>query len=487
MQWSLIVLCLGGLLEYFEINMLYVTLPTLYKQFGSPAEVGWAVTVFSLVAASSAAIGGRVGDVIGYRNVLIFAVATSAIGSFVSFNAHELWGLILGRGIQGMSAVILPVAIGAMRTLVKTAGNQKLATGLIAGVAYSAAGIGPYTASIILVHFGWNYIFLASGSLALLVLALSFTLPKMQTGSGRWRDVDFVGGLTIAPGIAMLLAGTTQIKPWGIGSPFVVGMLLGGLAVFGLWYLYERRRPNPVIDVKLFRNRGYAVSCWAFLLWGVGTLSTGAVVPVLAQAPVSAGGFALVATTYGFIAFIVTTFVGAGFNFLGGGLAMRYGCRRATIMGAVFQAAAYGVWMAVLASSVRGISLYVFLTVLSAMGVATLNTALPAFVPESVPTEQTGVAMGVQQVMKYGSQAAGSQIAAVFLSIFPIVAVSAKEAFPSSSGYVLVFGYAAGVTLLIVPVALFAPKVARQYASFRRAAAANVNAASPGVVNQANP
>ncbi|HET7742061.1 MAG TPA: MFS transporter, partial [Mycobacterium sp.] len=116
--WILAVLIGAAITEYFELNMVIVALPTFYRHFGTPAEVGWVLTAFALVGTASAAVGGRIGDVIGYRPVLIFALVTAAVGSLVSATSNELWQLILGRAIQGTSGVVLPVAIGALRAAV---------------------------------------------------------------------------------------------------------------------------------------------------------------------------------------------------------------------------------------------------------------------------------------------------------------------------------------------------------------------------------
>ena len=456
--WTMIVLCAAALIEYFEINMMYVILPTLYKQFGDPAAVGWAVTIFGLVGASSVALGGRLGDVVGYRAVLLYAVAASAVGSFVSATSHSLWQLVLGRGIQGTAAVILPLAIGVMRTVIATAGRQKFGTGVIAGVAYSAAGISPLVGAVMLVDLGWHSIFFLSGSLAVLVFFAVLTLPKAQADSGRWNDVDILGGIAIAPGIALLLVGITQSRAWGISNPLTLLFLVGGVVLLVLWYLYERRLTNPVVDFTLFRSRAFTGSCVAFALFGIGSLSVASTQAVVAQAPKTAGGFGASAPTYGVIALIAAA-VGTVVNMLAGWVAMKLSARAALVIGATITAAVYLTFsLLLLGGAFRELILLGGYMVLAGVGVATMNTALPSVVPEAVPTDRTGVALGVQQVVKQASQSAGLQIVAVMMVLLPLVAATpgGRATFPASGSVAAAHIFAAVLTLLIVPVALYA-------------------------------
>ena len=157
--WILAVLIGAAVAEYFELNMVIVALPTFYKSFGSPAEVGWVLTAFALVGTASAAVAGRIGDVIGYRPVLIFALVAAAIGSLISATANELWQLILGRAIQGTSGVVLPLAIGALRAAVAEPRKQQVGTAVIAGIPIAAGALAIWTAGHVIGPWGWRSLF----------------------------------------------------------------------------------------------------------------------------------------------------------------------------------------------------------------------------------------------------------------------------------------------------------------------------------------
>jgi MFS family permease len=188
--WILAVLVGAAITEYFELNMVIVALPTFYRQFGSPAEVGWVLTAFALVGTASAAVGGRIGDVVGYRPVLIFALVTAAVGSLVSATSTELWQLILGRAIQGTSGVVFPLAIGALRAAVTEPRKQQVGTAVIAGIPGAAGALAIWTAGHVIGPWGWRSLFWISCGLSLVMAALALTLPRTRVRNGSLRDID---------------------------------------------------------------------------------------------------------------------------------------------------------------------------------------------------------------------------------------------------------------------------------------------------------
>ena len=455
--WIYAVLGAAAIVEYFELNMMYVLLPRLYETFGSPAQVGWAVTAFSLVGAAAVAVGGRIGDVIGHRRMLIVALAASAVGSFVSATATDLWQLIAGRAIQGTAAIILPMAISLLRALVSSTDRQKFGTGVIAGVGYSAAGVAPLTAGLLVGTWDWHAVFLVSGGLAVIVMVLAFLLPDDRRSGGSWGQIDLVGAVTLIPGIVLLLLGITRIASAGLGRPLTIGLLVAGALVLAGWGAYERRQPNPVIDLKLFRNPGFAVSCLSFALYSL-TLGAAILLSLVGQNPVSAGGFGMTPALFGgFMLLLVVA--GTIMNVVGGWMSVRIGCRATLVVGAIVQMIGYGV-VGVFLISTDARALWMFpIVLLSGLGNGIVNAVLPAFVSESVPVEKSGMALGIQQVIKMATQAVGQQVVAALLIVFPLVAAVAggPATIPSQASIVLIYFATVVVSLLIVPVALLAP------------------------------
>jgi MFS family permease len=454
--WILAVLVGVAIAEFFELTMVTVALPTFYKLFGSPAEVGWVLTAFALVGTASAAVAGRVGDVIGYRPVLIFALVTAAVGSLISATSNELWQLILGRAIQGTSGVVFPLAIGALRAAVAEPRKQQVGTAVIAGIPVAAGALAIWTAGHVIGPWGWRSLFWISGGLSLVMAALALTLPRTRVRNGSLRDIDYLGGALLALGVGLFLAGVTQISPWGFFAPATVGLLSGGLIVLLGWFLYERECRNPIVDFELFRNPGFAVSCLAMVLYGAGTNSGAAWGGAVALDPQSTGaGFGLSPAHFANLAIVLGVGIGVPVSLLAGRMTVRIGAVRTAAAGGMLAAASYLVIGAggILLIGTQHLALYVFWGCLHTAGLVILSASLAVVVVESVPAGQTGAAVGLQQVIKQASQSIGFQIVAVILTTQLVAARAGGPAvLPGQRSIVLVLMYAGVVSLLIGPL-----------------------------------
>jgi MFS family permease len=458
--WILAVLVGVAIAEFFELNMVIVALPTFYRVFGSPAEVGWVLTAFALVGTASAAVAGRIGDVIGYRPVLIFALVTAAVGSIISATSNELWQLILGRAIQGTSGVVLPLAIGALRAAVAQPRKQQVGTAVIAGIPIAAGALAIWTAGHVIDPWGWRSLFWISGGLSLVMAALALTLPTTRAHNGSLRDIDYLGGALLALGIGLFLAGVTQISPWGFFAPGTVGLLSGGLIVLLGWFFYERECRDPIVDLGLFRNPGFAFSCLTMVLYGAATNSGAAWGGAVALDPRSTGaGFGLSPADFANLAIVLGVGIGVPASLLAGRMTVRVGAVRTVAAGGVLAAASYLVLGAggILVIGTQHVGLYVFWGCLHTASLVVLSASLAVVVVESVPARQTGAAVGLQQVIKQASQSIGYQVVAVILTTQLVAARAGGPAvLPGQRSMVLVLVYAGVVSLLIGPLAWLA-------------------------------
>ena len=138
--------------------MIYAALPTLMRDFGDPAGVGWLITAYLLVGSVSAGLSSRLGDLFGRKRLVLAMLACSASGSLISALSSGLPGLICGRALQGMSAALLPLAIGIVRERLR-AERVPVAIGWLTAMATFSAGAGLLLGGLLVDHAGWRTMF----------------------------------------------------------------------------------------------------------------------------------------------------------------------------------------------------------------------------------------------------------------------------------------------------------------------------------------
>lgn len=296
------VLILTEIVSAFELSMMYVTLPTLIKDFQVDANtVAWVVTIYLLVSASSALLGGRFGDMYGRRKVMVVVLVLAGIGSFVSLIGGSLEMIILGRGIQGTAGAVMGLAFGLAR---EHLAEKKLSVGvsMIGASALIAGAGGALIAGFMIDAFSWHGIFLFAGLLAFIAaIATLLVIPRDAARVNERGALDFLGAVLLPLGASGILLGLSNSSKAGWGS-FSGGGLLGiGLLIIAIWVLWELKAPRPIVNLRMFKNRQIALIMSATFIAAIGPIG-GMSVPsqmVLQYPPAVGFGLGFTATAAG--------------------------------------------------------------------------------------------------------------------------------------------------------------------------------------------
>jgi len=225
-----------------EITMLFPALPALIRDFADPAAVFWTVTIQYLVAASSVALCGRLGDLFGRKRVLLVVLSLALCGSLLSLISTALWGIIIGRGIQAISAAAIPLSFGIVRELLP-ANRVPSGIGLVATVAPVMGGVGGVLGGVLVDYASWRLLFAVSAVSGILAVALVWWAIPQRTAGARMK-IDIVGGLLVPPAIAALLLAIHHSRHWGWMDARTLGLFAAGLALlpceFSAVYQVER-------------------------------------------------------------------------------------------------------------------------------------------------------------------------------------------------------------------------------------------------------
>ncbi|MET0370545.1 MAG: MFS transporter [Sphingobium sp.] len=436
-SFPLIIVALGmaEMTCAFESSMIYMVLSSLYKEYGDPVRVGWLLTAFTLTSAGSAAICGRLGDLFGRRRVLLIMLTIALAGSLLSAFAHNLTLVIVGRAMQGSTMAVLPLCYGLLR---ENFDSNRMTRGVgLLGAAYAlGTGAGMIAGGAIVDRFHWQGIFFVSAGAAVLAIILALVLVPRSPAQPRSGRMDIAGGVFFAPAIALILLGFMQLAKVKDGATLAIGMIASGLLMLALWARHELRHENPLIDVRLLKNRSILFANLCIFFIGIGPmLSITVVMPLLEQPLWTGTGFGLPATVTGFLklpsnAMSIFAVIVAGYA------ASRYGVRPLLIMAAMVSAVGW----AVIAAGSNILILFIVLQAVALIPVQTILFALtPRIVMEAAPHDRTSEATGLTQVIRALGQALGAQIMGYLLATSLVSSPHHSGTYPAASAYTLTF------------------------------------------------
>jgi MFS family permease len=272
----------------------------------------------------------------------------------------------------------------------------------------------------------------------------------------------------MAIGMSLLLIGIAQTTIWGWGSVKSLALMIGGLGVIAAWVVIEVRSDQPLVDMTMMRIRGVWTTNLAAFLIGGGMYSSFIVFPQFAQLPKSTGfGFGasvVVSSLYLLPASLGMVALGS----LAGRVARRYGSKLALIVGSAITALAF-VWSAVQHGHAYDILIS---CALLGVGMGFAFSALGNLIVGAVEPDQTGVASGMNTVMRTLGGALGGQLSATF------IAANTLHRLPTVTGFIDSYWMAAGFLVVAVLAGLLVP-VARRTAA-APAAAPELAGAAPG-------
>lgn len=264
-------LVFGGLLMTMFVAALDQTimataLPTIAGELGGLSQLTWVVTVYVLAAAALTPIWGKVSDLFGRRGLLRAAILVFLAGSALSGVAQNIGELIAFRALQGAGAGgVMTLAMATVGDIVSPRERGRY-QGYIQSVFVLASVAGPLLGGLFVDHLSWRWVFYLNVPIGVIALVLLRNQPNAaaQRPAGR---IDYLGAGLLAAAVSTALLVTVwggDMYAWT--SPQIIAMALGAVALGVAFVWQERRAADPVLPLRLFRNRVFVVvSVGAFL------------------------------------------------------------------------------------------------------------------------------------------------------------------------------------------------------------------------------
>ncbi|MEU8224243.1 MFS transporter [Kribbella sp. NPDC048915] len=266
-RWlALAVLVLAVLLIAVDSTVLGLATPFLSEDLQpSGNQLLWIGDAYSFVLAGLLVSMGSLGDRIGRKRILL--IGATAFGAISVLNAYansaEL--MIVARALLGVAgATLMPATLALIRNLFHDPRERSVAIGIWGAAASAGMAVGPIVGGVLLEHFWWGSVFLINlPVMAVLVVVGAKLLPESRNPRpGPWDLVSVV--LSMAGMIGIVYA----IKEFAAHGFGWIGVAAGVAGVLGLYGFVRRQRrlPTPLLDLRLFRSRGFSSAVIADLL-----------------------------------------------------------------------------------------------------------------------------------------------------------------------------------------------------------------------------
>jgi len=256
---TLVAAILGSALVSVDSSIVSVALPAIERDLGGGLEAQqWISNAYLLALGSLILIGGSLGDIYGERRVFTIGIAAFGVLSFACALAPTVGVLIAARAVQGAAAALITPSSLAIIVAAFTAKERGAAIGSWTAWGGIASIIGPLAGGLIVDQLTWRWIFalnipLVAGTLVLVRAAVPASAPA------KGRRIDVVGACLGAAALAGVVFALIEQPHYGWGSAAIIVPLVAGVACAFAFVAYERRTPEPMLELELFSHRNFAV------------------------------------------------------------------------------------------------------------------------------------------------------------------------------------------------------------------------------------
>lgn len=446
------ILCLSGTVVALQQTMVIPLLPDFPKILGVSADdASWLVTVTLLTSAVATPIVSRLADMFGKRRMMLISMTMIVVGSLVAAIGGNFVALLIGRGLQGFAISMIPVGISIMRDELP---KEKVAsaTALMSATLGIGSALGLPLSGLIFEHLGWPAIFWLSAIVGvLLIIAVAVVVPE---SSVRTRGkFDFLGAVMLSTALTAILLAISKGASWGWTSELTLLMFVIGIVTLALWFPYELRVTQPMVDLRTSAKRPVLLTNVASILVGFSMYANNLSTTQQLQMPkISGYGFELGVMAAG-LCMIPAGLAMVFFAPVSANITKRFGAKITLIVGGTVLALAYIARVFLTGS----IALIIISAAVVSIGTAIAYSAMPMLIMRSVPITETASANGLNSLLRsVGTSTSSAVVAAMLTSM--VIPSGPGEGLPSIDAFKNIFWLAALAAVAAAAAAAFIPR-----------------------------
>jgi EmrB/QacA subfamily drug resistance transporter len=413
---ALAVIAVAQLMIVLDATVVTIALPSAQRALHiSVANRQWVLTAYTVAFGGLLLLGGRVADYLGRKRVFVFSLLGFAGASALGGLAQSASMLFAARALQGaMAAMMAPAALSLITVTFTETRERARAFGVYGAISGGGAAIGLILGGLLTQYVSWRWTLLINVPVAVFAAIAGSRLVR-ESKAQHHGSYDIPGAITATTALVALVYGFTRAEVDGWSSPVTLSLVGVGAVLLSLFVLIEERTPNPLLPLRVVRDRNRGGSYLAMLLAGIAMFATFLFLTYYFQQTL---GYSAVRAGFAFLPFSAGIITGAT---LSSRLLPRMGPR--PIMTAGFALAALGLVMFTFIQPDSSFFVHIFpaeLMVSLGMGSAFVPLSSTALV--GVDPADAGVASALVNTMQ---QTGGS----LGVSLLNTVAASATVAY----------------------------------------------------------
>ena len=257
---ALAVLCLAALLDTIDVTVVNVAMPAIRNSLHfSEGGLAWMVDAYMVPFGGFLLLGGRTGDLLGRRRVLVAGTAVFAAASLGSALAPSPAVMIATRAAEGLAAAfVVPMTLAMLTSVFPAGPARNRAFSVWGGISAAAGTLGLVLGGALVSAAGWRWIFLVNIPVGLVVIVAALrVLPadKPRRGGVGAGSFDLAGAISVTAGASLLAYAVAQTSSHAWGSAQTIALLCGAALLAGYFVIHERSARSPLMPLSLWRNR----------------------------------------------------------------------------------------------------------------------------------------------------------------------------------------------------------------------------------------
>ena len=405
--WALLLTALAFFMIALDALVVITALPAIHHSLGaSLSTLEWTVNAYGLTLAAGIITAAALGDRFGRRRMFAVGLLLFTLASAACALAPSAELLVAARAIQGLgAAVVMPLSLTILVDAFPPERRGAI-VGIWGGIAGVAIAGGPLVGGAVTQGLDWHWIFWVNVPLGLAATVLSLLRLVETRGPATRLDLPAVG--LVSGGAIGIVWGLVRAGDLGWSSPEPVAALTLGALLMAGFVAWERRAPEPMLPLRLFRSPTFAAAnATGFLMSG----SIFAAAFLVSQYFQFVLGYSPLATGLRFLPWTATPMVVAP---LAGMLADRIGPRPVMMAGMLLQGVGFA-WIALVVGVGMGYGVLILPFVIAGVGASMVFATSSAAALSAVAPAEMGKASGANSTLqRFGGAFGIAAVTAVF-------------------------------------------------------------------------